>query len=106
MKNERNEFMFEHMLKVTQGKAAKIDASMRSIFEHLQSHREWAALTAIKNEYTRFVAWCRETPNDSHDSPHIYQYPVMVTALSKEDVGGENRDAAGRVGQPLAPDDP
>ena len=50
MKNERNEFLFEHMLRITQSMAAKIDDSMNGIFEHLQSHREWDALTAIANE--------------------------------------------------------
>ena len=38
------------MLKVTQGIADKIDASIRSIFQHLQSHSEWAAVTAIENQ--------------------------------------------------------
>ena len=33
MKNERNEFLFEHMLKVTQGMADKIDASMLYIWK-------------------------------------------------------------------------
>ena len=50
MKNQRNEYLFEHMLKITKSMSEKVDASMNSIFEHLQSHREWANVTAIKNQ--------------------------------------------------------
>ena len=50
MQTKGGSFMFEEMLAVTEGMAAKIDNSMCGIVEHLQSHRKWAALTAIENE--------------------------------------------------------
>ena len=50
MKNQRNEFLFEHLLKITKSMSEKIDASMHSIFAHLQTHGAWAQLAAIENQ--------------------------------------------------------
>ena len=43
-------FMFEELLRVTKGMSGKIDASMQSIFAHLQTHAEWHKVLAIHNE--------------------------------------------------------
>ena len=41
MQTKSGSFLYEEMLAVTEGMAAKIDNSMDSIFVHLQSHPEW-----------------------------------------------------------------
>ena len=38
MRNQRGEFLFEQMMKITKSMSEKIDNSMDSIFNHLQSH--------------------------------------------------------------------
>ena len=43
-------YMFERMMKIAKSMAEKIDNSMNSIFEHLQSHQEWDSVLAIKNQ--------------------------------------------------------
>ena len=46
-------FLFQHMMAITTGMTQKIDTSMRSIFEHLQAHKEWPNVLAIKEWPTR-----------------------------------------------------
>ena len=50
MRNQRNEFLFEDMLKITASMSEKVDNSMDAIFEHLEAHREWNSLCAIDNK--------------------------------------------------------
>ena len=49
-RDREGDFMFERMLKITSDMTQKIDASMSSIFEHLQTHREWDKVAAIQNQ--------------------------------------------------------
>ena len=50
MRTKENTFMFEEMMKITKSMSEKIDLSMASIFEHLQSHHEWSKVLDIKNQ--------------------------------------------------------
>ena len=49
-RDRENKFMFETMLKITKSMSEKIDGSMDSIYQHLQTHQEWDKLKAIKNQ--------------------------------------------------------
>ena len=51
LRNRQNdEYLFESMMRITKSMSEKIDNSMRSIFEHLQTHKEWPKLKAIANQ--------------------------------------------------------
>ena len=49
MNNERNEFLFEHMMHIAKSIAEKIDKFMNCIFQHLQTHAEWDKAKELNN---------------------------------------------------------
>ena len=50
MQNKEGEFLYEAMMKITKSMSEKIDNSMHSIYDHLQTHKEWENMTTIKNQ--------------------------------------------------------
>ena len=50
MRTAEGPFMFEHMMTITKSMSEKVDNSMDSIFQHLQSHQEWHKLLALENQ--------------------------------------------------------
>jgi len=47
-----SQFMFERLMEIAKGLSQRITAEMDSIYDHLQTHKDWESIVAIKNKAT------------------------------------------------------